>query len=238
MRIRTKILAVIPARGGSRGIPKKNIRKFCGRPLIYYTITAAKNARIFDRIMVSTDSPDIMRVSKNLGAEVPFLRPKKLATGSSNVVDAVLHLLDNLRRRENYVPDYIFLLQPTSPLRSSEDIINSWKFYCQHKAKALVSICQTHHQIFSLKHRRLKLINKESRALVNRQEQEPTYRQDGSMIYIIETKYFLAKKNFTPSEALGYIVPKWKSVDIDEMEDFILAGILYRNRNYFKRFGL
>lgn len=238
MRGKTKILAVVPARGGSQSIPKKNIRPFCGRPLIYYTIDAAKKSGIFDRIIVSTDSPEIGRASKNFGAEVPFLRPKRLAKDNSNVVDAVSHLLGNLRRKENYIPDYVFLLQATSPLRSPKDIIRSWKFYRRHKAKALVSVCQTHHQIFNLRRGRLKLINKESRALVNRQEQEPTYRQDGSMIYIIETKYFLAKKNFTPPGALGFVVPKWKSVDIDEMEDFILAEVLYRNRNYFKRFGL
>lgn len=232
-----KILAIIPARGGSRGVPGKNIRLFCGKPLIFYTIDPAKKSGIFDRIVVSTDSAKIAGIGRKFGAEVPFLRPKRLAQDKSNVVDAVLHLLDYLSRKENYQPDYIFLLQPTSPLRSAEDIVAGWNFCRQRKAKAVVSVCSTSPQIFNIREGKLALINKEA-CPINRQEREQVYRQDGGALFIIETKHFLAKKDFMPAGTFGYVIPQWKSVDIDEPEDFALAEVLYRKKNYFKKFNI
>lgn len=231
-----KILAIIPARGGSKGIPGKNIKLFCGKPLIYYSIAAAKKSKIFDRIIVSTDSLEIQNISKKFGAEVPFLRPKRLAGDHSNIVDAILYLLDNLKTRENYVPDVIFLLQPTSPLRDSGDIVGSYNLFNKLRVKALVSVCKTHHEIWHIIDNKLKLVNPSSARLINRQERPDTYRQDGSMVYIIKTDSLLRHKDFMPKGTAAYVVPKWKAVDVDEIEDFELAEALYKNRKYFKNF--
>jgi len=229
-----KILAIIPARGGSKGIPGKNIKLFCGKPLIYYTITAAKKSKIFDRIIISTDSPKIKDIGKKFGAEVPFLRPKSLAGDSSNVVDAVLHLLNYLKDKEKYIPDIVFLLQPTSPLRDYKDIINSYNFFNKLRVEALVSVCKTHQEIWHIINNKLKLANPSSNKLVNRQERSDTYKQDGSMIYIIKTDSLLRYRNFIPEGTAAYIIPKWKAVDVDELEDFELAEVLYKSKKYFK----
>ena len=115
-------LGIIPARGGSKGIRNKNIRAFAGKPLIAYAIDAAKKSRYLSRTVVSTESEEIARVAKEYGAEVPFLRPKELAEDTSKVFDAIAHLLEKLKTDEGYAPDYIVLLQPTSPLRTAKDI--------------------------------------------------------------------------------------------------------------------
>lgn len=231
-----KILAIIPARGGSKGIPNKNIKLFCGKPLIYYTIVAAQKSKIFDRIVVSTDSINIKNISEKFGAEVPFLRPNYLAKDNSNIVDAVLNLLNYLKVEEHYMPDVIFLLQPTSPLRDCDDIINSYNVFKKLRAEALVSVCKTHHEIWHINKNKLTLINSFPTKVINRQERPYTYKQDGSMIYIITLDSLLHNKDFMPKETMAYVIPKWKAVDIDEMEDFELAEILYKNKKYFKKY--
>lgn len=229
-----KILAVIPARGGSRDIPEKNIRPFCGKPLIYYTIREARKSKLFDRIIVSTNSPKIADLSKKYGAQVPYLRPENLAKDDSNVVDAVLNLLDVLKAREQYQPDLIFLLQPTSPLRQASDIIESFNLFGNYEAKSLVSVCRTHQQIHRLIDKKLFLINKESKGLINRQESDDVYGQDGS-IFIINTETLIAKRDFMPRGTIAYITLKWKAMDIDNSEEFKLAEIIYRNRRLFNK---
>ncbi len=228
-----KILALIPARSGSRGVPGKNIKNFCGKPLIAYTIEAAKESGIFDRIVVSTDSEEIAKTARSLGAEVPTLRPRELATESANVADAALHMLDYLRDTEGYEPSLFFLLQPTSPLRDAQDIQKSLELFERSGAPSLVSVCPTHHQTLHITNSRISVINPDTTAHVNRQELPPTYTQDGSMIYILDTTDFRTRHSFDAEGAAAYVVPKWKAVDIDDQEDWQLAEVLYKNRQFF-----
>jgi CMP-N,N'-diacetyllegionaminic acid synthase len=225
-----KIVGVIPARGGSKGLPGKNIKNFCGMPLIAYTILAAQDAGIFDRVVVSTDTSEIADVAKAYGAEVPYLRLKKLATNSANIVDAILHLLDYWRTEEAYEAELLFLLQPTSPLRDAQDILASYECFKRAKAPALVSVVKTLHQTFRIVDGRLKLLGGHKSAHVNRQELPDTFKQDGS-IYIVDVSFFRTKKTFMPpTRTAAYVVPKWKAVDIDDYEDFRIAEVLYANR--------
>lgn len=115
-----KILALIPARGDSKGIPNKNIQKIGGKYLIEYTINSAKRSKLIDKIIVSTDSKKIASISKKLGAEVPFLRPKKISIDKSPTIEVIKHTLGFLSNNQFYVPDIILLLQPTSPFRSKD----------------------------------------------------------------------------------------------------------------------
>lgn len=117
-----KILAIIPARGGSKEIPKKNIVKVKGKPLIFYSIKNAKESKYINRIIVSTDSKKIADISEKYGAEIPFLRPAELAKDESPTSDAVKHVLKQLKKKENYTPDLVVILQPTSPLRTAKTI--------------------------------------------------------------------------------------------------------------------
>ncbi|MFA6322240.1 MAG: acylneuraminate cytidylyltransferase family protein [Candidatus Buchananbacteria bacterium] len=230
-----KIWAIIPARGGSQGVPGKNIKIFCGKPLIYYSIVAAKRAKIFDRILVSTDSSEIAKISKKYGAEVPFLRPKKLAGSKANIVDAIIHLLDKIKADAGDEPDVIFLLQPTSPLRQAQDIVGSYQYFKKNNSLALVSVCQTHQQIYHLgANNLLSLVNRETEKVINRQESPKAYRQDGSMIYIIRVDQFRKYHSFMPKEkTVGYVIEKWKAIDIDDFDDWQLAEVIYSKRKKF-----
>lgn len=229
-----KVLAIIPARGGSKGIPNKNIKLFCGKPLIYYTIATAKKSKIFDRIIVSTDSYKIKKISEKFGAEVPFLRPEYLARDNSNIVDAVLHLLTELETKEKYIPDLIYLLQPTSPLRDYKDIVDSYELFKKLNADVMVSVCKTQHEIWHIIYNKLVLSNPSRSKLINRQERLDTYKVDG-MIFVIKRKSLLHFKDFTPEGTIAYKIPRWKDVDIDEFEDFELAEVLYKNKKFFEK---
>src|SRR5579872_4366905 len=156
-----KILAIIPARSGSKGILNKNIRVFNGKPLLYYPISIAKKSGIFDRIVVDTDSPKIAQMGKAYGAEAPYLRPKNLAGDKSSVIDAVFLLLERLKK-DGYVPDIICMLQTTSPLREVEDIINCYKLLKKPGVESVVTICESHARFYNLgENNKLVLVNKE-----------------------------------------------------------------------------
>ena len=119
-----KLLAVIPARGGSKRLPRKNILDLSGKPMISWTIDAALGSKYIDRIVVSTDDQEIAKISKDCGADIPFIRPLELATDYATSIDVVLNLIESLERNNEYY-DYIMLLQPTSPLRSTKNINES-----------------------------------------------------------------------------------------------------------------
>ncbi len=230
---RKKILAIIPARGNSKGIPLKAIKSFCGKPMIYYTLKEAKKSGVFDKIAVSTDSSKIAALAKKLGAEVPYLRPEHLARDNSRVADAVIHLLKFLQAREGYKPDIIFLLQVTSPLRDSTDILESYEMFCREKAVALTSVCKKKNQILNIGGGRIETIKG---GVLNRESSPDAFEQDG-MIYIIDAQFFLKHKIFEPEgKTIAYIPSRWKSVDIDDKEDFILAEVLYKNRTILKKY--
>ncbi len=235
--MKQEILAIIPARGSSRGIKNKNIKLFCGKPLIYYTIHEAKKAKLFDRIIVSTDSKEIANISKKYGVEVPFLRPKELAKNNSMVRDAVLHLLINLKEKDRYHPDYIVLLEPTSPLRLSQDIDNALKLLFRKRANALVSVYATEQLLFTKdKFDKLYVVsNRKFLKSTNRQQLLPTYKLDG-FVYAIKTKVFLKEKTFLPKGVIGYVnEARWRTTDVNEPQDFVLGELIYKNLKNLKK---
>ena len=136
-----KFLAVIPARGGSKGIPLKNIKKFHGKPLIAWSILTALKSKI-DRVVVTTDDPQIAKIAKNYGAEVPFLRPKHLAADSVACEPMIKHVIDWLKTNENYNPDGVALLLPTNPLRKSEHIDQAIKMFVDQNLDYVVSVAE------------------------------------------------------------------------------------------------
>ena len=226
-----EILAIIPARGSSKGIPNKNTRLFGGQPLIAHTIIQARQSKMISRVVVSTDSKTIAAVAKRFKAQVPFLRPAKLATDKSRVVDAVVHLLNKLKKDENYQPDYVILLQPTSPLRTVQDIDQAIKMLLVKKADGLVSVRETEQLLYTRDRRGfLHLVSsKKFLKSPNRQQLPPTYKLDGSMIYIMKTSSFLKQKTFLPKKVLGYMIPRWRAVDLDEAQDFVVGEMIYKN---------
>lgn len=238
-----EILAIIPARGGSKGIIGKNIRPFGGKPLLAHTIEQAKASSKISRVIVSTDSEKIAEVARQYGAEVPFLRPPSLAKDTSQVADAIMHLLEKLRADEGYVPSYVVMLQTTSPLRTVGDINEALKRLLDSNAEALVTLCATEQLLYTIDNRfRLHLVS--DRIFLqstNRQELPSTFMLNGAMVYAIKTDVFLRDKSFFKGDLIGYVVEDtWRSIDLDEPADFVVAELLYNNltqiENKIKKF--
>ena len=217
------LLAVITARGGSKGVPRKNIRELCGKPLIAWTIEAAQKSNYIDRLIVSTEDEEIADISRSYGADVPFIRPAELAMDDTPGIEPVLHALDLLPEF-----DQILLLQPTSPLRTAEDIDGIVQMCREQQAPAAVSICE------SSKHpnwmftcgvdERLSPFTNDPIAL-NRQELPKIYSVNGSLYYA-RTKWIEQSRGFYTPETLGYIMPNERSVDIDSPLDWKWAEFL------------
>lgn len=225
------ILALIPARGGSKGLPRKNIVPLLGKPLIAWTIEGALSSKYLDGIIVSTDDKEIAQIARKYGAEVPFKRPKHLARDSSKGIDVVLHAINWFEKKGNQY-DLLMLLQPTSPLRTVEDIDGSVEYFFAKQGDVVVSVCEAEHNPLwtntlpddmCLK----KFINLKVSGL-NRQELPKYYRLNGS-IYLARWEYLKKRKNYFGEYSFAYIMPKEKSIDIDDLFDLKLAEYFLTN---------
>lgn len=220
---KNKILAFIPARGGSKGIKDKNIYPLCGKPLIAYTIETALASKYIDDVIVSTDSEKIAEVAKNFGAEIPFLRPKEFATDTSKTIDAILYTLAELSKCGRIFDDFM-ILQPTSPLRTTNDIDNAIEKYFKFDRKSLVSVSKVkdspiliRNVIVEDKMEKLLEIN----STIRRQDMPNFYRVNGA-IYIKKISEIDEQTSFNDNE-IPYIMSEENSVDIDEYLDLEIA---------------
>jgi len=226
-----KILAYIPARAGSTRIKNKNIRNFLGKPLIAYTIEMALDCEFVDRVIVDTDSPKIARIAKKYGAEVPFLRPKKFATAKAQVIDSILNVLNRLKKDEGYNPDYLLLLQPTSPLREKKDIEDCIKLMKKGGADSVVTVSPTHPRLFYFsKQGYLQLANKVAVKNSNVQAWPEAYLLNGCIVYLTKIKTILQEKTVLPKKTKAIVCPKWRSVDVDTPEEWVMAEIMHKNK--------
>jgi CMP-N,N'-diacetyllegionaminic acid synthase len=225
--LKKRILAIIPARGGSKGVPRKNIKQFAGKPLIAWTIEAARQSHLIDHLIVSTDDLEIADVAKSYGASVPFLRPPQFATDEAAGIDPVIHAIEQLPGYE-----YIILLQPTSPLRTTEDIDNSITKCLAESATSCVSITEatTHpYSCFSLiKNTHLRPVIQSAEKYVRRQDMPQYYALNGA-IYIASVEFLVKNRTFVGEETGIFIMPKSRSIDIDDTEDFAMAEFLMSN---------
>ena len=217
-------LAIIPARGGSKRLPRKNVLDLCGKPLIAWSIEAGLNSKYIDKVVVSSDDDEILEISKKFGAET-IKRPDELASDTATTFDAIKHTIDNL---EKY--DYIVLLQPTSPLRNEKHINEAIELLENKNADAVVSVCEMDHSpLWSNtlpqdgkmnNFLRDEVLNKRS------QDLEKYYRLNGS-IYICKTEKLLKNKGFFLKDNIfAYTMDRESSVDIDEEIDFRIVKAL------------
>lgn len=221
------LMAVIPARGGSKRIPRKNVLPVAGKPMIAWTIESALRAGGLTRVIVSTDDAEIADVSRKFGAEVPFLRPAELASDSATSIDVVMHALNWLSQSGDALPSFILLLQPTSPLRTEDDINASLALQKENSAHAVVSVCETEHP-FSV----LKRINS-SGELLPLSVDVPTeriFRLNGA-IYLISTSVFMKERTFMPSKCFAYVMPQDRSLDVDTPWELHLADLLLKEKH-------
>ena len=219
-----RILAIIPARGGSKGIPNKNLVELCGKPLIAYSILSAKKSIYIDDVIVSTDSLAIKEIAVQYGADVPFLRPSELATDTSKTIDCVIYTITELEKM-GHIYDYVILLQPTQPIREKDLIDNAIEKLLASSEKSLVSVTSvSEHPILMrtiTKEGTLKsLLNTSS--TVRRQDFPEVYRVNGS-IYINSIDESLNETTSLNVNVLPYFIPVEQSIDIDSIEDLELA---------------
>lgn len=231
-----KILAIVPARSGSKGIPDKNIRLFNGRPLIHYAIELARRAEkkgiIIDHI-VSTDDEEIASAAKEIGGNVPFLRPHELAGDNSPVIDAVIHALKWWEESHKNELHSILLLQPTNPLTTLSDIEDSTKHYLNNQpdAKCLISVCDAQHArpstLYYEKGKYLEQLLKEIDPLARRQTSRGLYQRNGA-IYITRRDLLLKEYKIVNENPLFYEIPRNRSVAIDDPLDWDIAEFLIK----------
>jgi CMP-N,N'-diacetyllegionaminic acid synthase len=224
-----KTIAIIPARGGSKRLPKKNILELAGKPAIAWTIEAALQAENIDKVIVSTDSHEIAEVAKQYNADVPFIRPDYLAEDTSTSYDVIIHALDFVKA-ENYT--HFVLLQPTSPLRTSMHIDKAFDMIKDHSS--IMSVCEVEHSPLWSNTLPEDLSMKEfiSPKIKNVRSQDlPIYYRINGAIYIAEINYFKENKGFMGNDTHAYIMPQDKSIDIDTIIDFKFCNLLL-NENY------
>jgi len=224
------MLALIPARGGSKALPGKNIRPLCGKPLISYTIEAAQKSRLISRIVVSTDSQDIAEISRSLGAEVPFLRSVELATDTAQAVDVYIDTCERLYGLKGAGLKHFVVLLPTAPLRMSEDIDGAINLFDSKEADAVISVVDSPHPIQW--HRRIDgndvlrpYFDPLMEDMANRQSLPKSYLPNGS-IFVLNYSFIKRNRSYYSNKTFAYIMPSERSVDIDSLTDFLFAEFL------------
>ncbi len=219
------MIAVIPARGGSKGIPGKNICDLAGRPLIAYTIEAARAARHIDRVVVSTDSAEIAQVAERCGADVPFLRAGDLARDDSLAIDVYLDVLTRLGGKMNA----FCVLQPTSPLRSQSDIDQAIEMFHRFAADSVISVCEAPHPLSWFRtldeDSKLAPLQKSGGKPANRQVEKKLYIPNGA-VYVLSSEFFRHSRSYYSDLTFGYVMPRERSVDIDVPFDLSVAEML------------
>ena len=227
-----RIFAVIPARGGSKGLPGKNTRELAGKPLLAWSIDAARHSRFVDEVIVSTDCEATAQLARSWGADVPFIRPAELATDEAKGIDVILHAL-NWRQLQDPPVDLVLVLQPTSPLRTSTDIDQAVALLFARKAQSIVSVCPVEHHPWwantlpedgSMKDFLRPELNN-----TNRQELPSFYRLNGA-IYLAQASFLQQTRSFIAAGTYGYQMPPEASIDIDTLLDFRLAELLLTER--------
>jgi CMP-N,N'-diacetyllegionaminic acid synthase len=217
------VIALIGARGGSKGIPGKNIKDLAGKPLIAHAIDAAKAVKDLKRIVVSTDSEEIAAVARKFGAEVPFMRPPALAQDNSNAIDAYLDAVFRLRSAGDPVNE-ICVLQPTSPLRTPEDIRAALEIFRVRKADCVVSVCEAPHPVSW--YRRIDpagvlrpVFEATGR---NRQEEETLFIPNGA-VYVFRADFLAQRQGYYSDSCFPYVMPRERSIDLDTPFDWKMA---------------
>lgn len=224
-------IAIIPARSGSKGLADKNIKELAGRPLIAYTIEAALKSEMFETVMVSTDSARYAEIAREYGAEVPFLRSKEASSDTASSWDVVKEVL-NKYIEAGKAFDTLMLLQPTSPLRTAQNIREAYEEMEAKEANAVVSLCEMEHspqQCNALpENLSLEGFVRRSSKGKRRQDMETFYRFNGA-IYLVKTDAFRRNADICSDRCFAYLMSRRESVDIDDEFDFVVAESLLLN---------
>jgi CMP-N,N'-diacetyllegionaminic acid synthase len=231
------MIAIIPARGGSKGLPGKNIKLLGGLPLISHTIKVALESNLVDRVIVSTEDKEISSIAKKFGAEVPFIRPLNFAEDKSMVLDTYLHAVDWVAKKDGKPVESFVALLPTIPLKVSEDIDQAIKIFKNKNAYSVISVVESTVPL----HWYRRITNEgilenflpEFNAVKNRQEFEKAYIPNGA-VYVFQTENLRSSRQYYNHKTYPYIMPRERSVDIDDLLDFEWAEYLFYKKTKSK----
>lgn len=221
------ICAIVPARGGSRGIPRKNLRPFRGRPLVCHAIDVGHAATLVERVIVSTDDPEIATVARAAGGEAPFLRPAALAQDDTPTLPVLQHAVQWLEESGSAVTAVV-LLQPTSPLRTAEQVDAAIRIFLETGADSVASVCEVDHSPYwmqRLEGDRLIPFAPEGRAYLRRQDLPRLYRLNGA-IYVTSRAVLMNEERVLGADTRALVMERHHSVDIDDELDFQLAELV------------
>lgn len=212
-------------------MPRKNVCEVAGKPLLAWTCEVALACPLLERVIVSTDSPEIADVALRCGVEIPFMRPSELALDETPGIEPILHAVRWLDEKQGYRPDQVVVLQPTSPLRSTEDVTNSIRLAIEKQAEAVVSVTRAKDNPYWSK-----VIDSEGRMtnflespgpVFRRQDLPDVYALNGA-VYVVQRKVLLEKRTLFPENTYAYVMPEERSLDVDTLWDVHLADIILR----------
>ena len=231
-----KVLGIIPARGGSKSVPRKNLFPLCGKPLIEYTFDAAKKSKYLSRIILTTDDLTIAAFGNKCKIEVPFIRPKRLSRDNTPMLPVIRHAVNFLAQKERYIPDLIVILQPTSPLRRSEHIDDAVKLLIKEKADSVVSVVEVPHQynpisVMKIRYGRLlPFLKGEGTRMLRKQDKPKVFARNGAAVYAIRYNTLMKKNSLFGKSTLPLVMDINESIDIDTKEDIEIAQMLMKMR--------
>ena len=233
------IIGVIPARKGSKGIPSKNIKLLCGKPLIYYTINSALKSKLLTSLVVSTDSISIAEIAKSFGARVPFIRPETLATDDSLAVPTIKHAVLETERNDKKLYDYIIMLQPTCPFTTSNDIDKSLARLIKSGADSIISVVN----VGAIHPYRMKTISEKGELIdfcsdvrddmMPRQKLPSVFLRSGD-IYAVKRDILIKNSSLKGRKSLAYVIPEERAINIDTINDWKLAEV-YLNSIFLQK---
>jgi N-acylneuraminate cytidylyltransferase len=230
-----EILGIIPARGGSKSVPRKNIKLLNGMPLLIHAIETAKKSSLITRFIVTTDDDEIARIAREGGGEVPFMRPRELAQDDTTDLPVFQHSLEWLEREEGYIPDIIVNLRPTSPLRKPEHIDEAIQLLQDSKADSVKSVSPVREppqKMWRLVNGRITPLLPDKMGIRGdfqspRQSLEPIYWQNG-IVDVVWRKIILEKNSMSGNNIQGFILDSIFAVDLDTEEDFLIAEVIFK----------
>lgn len=230
-----RILGLITARGGSKGLPRKNVLPLAGKPLVAWTIEAALASGVLDRVLMSTEDQEIASISREWGTEVPFMRPAELAQDNSDQNLTVFHALDWLAEQESYRPTHVLLLQPTSPLRTAQDICEAVHIAVDRHAPAVISVFETNHHPYLIKQitddKLLVDFLTPPSHYIRRQDLTQAYAYNGA-IFLSRTELLRCERPFEPAGSVPYIMPPERSVEVDTAWDLKLVDSIIKAQSH------
>lgn len=231
-----EVLAFIPARERSKRIMGKNLKLFAGKPLLQYTVEQSLSSPRINRTIVCTESKKIAALAKKVGAEVPFLRPQHLAADKSDVIHSIFYFLNRLQKEENYQPTHLVILQATSPLRELNDIDDCFRLLKKTGATTVLTVAPTHPKLYHLdtNHNTVLVNGNEAKTSLT-QAWPKAYLLNGCVVYVVDVKALCREKRIITRHTKAVVMPKWRSIDLDEPEEWAMAEVIFKNRDRIKK---